>query len=112
MKSKLCTLPLCVQNFAQKFPEKPFLDGGTIARFAKVFTRESMKVSSLYRYELPEWPASPWNIAGRRLTQNRWATDEDVEVYKQAFSNPEEDKTLSVKRLFFARPGPLRICIQ
>ncbi len=38
--------------------------------------------------ELPGWPASPWNVAGRRLTQNRWATDEDVEVYKQAFSDP------------------------
>ncbi len=39
--------------------------------------------------ELPDWPASPWNVSGRRLTQNRWATDEDVEVYKRAFSDPD-----------------------
>ena len=38
--------------------------------------------------ELPGWPDSPWNVSGRRLTPNRWATDEDVAVYKQAFSNP------------------------
>ncbi len=39
--------------------------------------------------ELPGWPLSPWNVTGRRLTQNRWATDEDVAVYKQAFSDPD-----------------------
>lgn len=38
--------------------------------------------------ELPGWPDSPWNVSGRRLTPNRWATDEDVEVYKKAFSDP------------------------
>ena len=36
---------------------------------------------------LPEWPAAPWSV-GRRLSPNRWATDEDVEVYKRGLLRP------------------------
>ena len=37
---------------------------------------------------LPGPPASPWAV-GRQLSPNRWATDEDVRVYKEAFANPD-----------------------
>ena len=37
---------------------------------------------------LPGPPASPWAV-GRQLSPNRWATDEDVRVYKEAFADPD-----------------------
>lgn len=37
---------------------------------------------------LPGWPHSPWSV-GRRLSPNRWATDEDVRTYQAAFADPD-----------------------
>ena len=38
---------------------------------------------------LPGWPQSPWTVTAGRLTQQRWASDEDVRVYQAAFANPD-----------------------
>lgn len=42
--------------------------------------------------ELPGWPQSPWNYTAGRLAPNRWASDQDIRTYQQAFRDPDSHR--------------------